>query len=177
MKGAICEITWQHEGHFHVFLRLAGKKPFPWSHLYTAGPCDLFVLLISRAAKLCFNLQGLGFSRKCISGKRHMNCQIHANCFWNTCSVNERRQPLRIKLPLWQHECGITSFLYNCVAQSVGHRNSGSVCKTKVLEVLVCCILGFKLRKVKNRCPYVEQWAKFRRMKSARRVSVSGQRL
>lgn len=50
VKRAICEITWKHEGHFHVFLGLAGKKPFPWSDLYTAGPCDLFVLLISRAA-------------------------------------------------------------------------------------------------------------------------------
>lgn len=146
-------------------------------------PLHCWALWLIRAAdlscsKLCFNLQGLGFSRKCISGERHTNCQIHANCFWNTCSVNEHRQPLRIKLPLWQHECGITSFLYNCDTQSVGHRNSGSVCKTKVLEVLVCWILGFKLRKVKNRCPHVEQWAKFRRMKSsARRVSVSGQRL
>lgn len=102
--------------------------------------------------KLRLNLQGSGFARLCISadGKRHMNCQIHANCFWKTCSVNEHRQPLQIKLQLWRHQFRHCKFLYNCNTQSVGHRNSGSVCKKNVLEVIVCRILGFKLGKVKN---------------------------
>lgn len=178
MKRAICEITWQHEGHFHVFLGLAGKKPFPWSDLYTAGPCDLFVLLISRAANCALICRAWASQGNAFVGKDTWTVKFMQTAFEIHAVLTNTGSHFELNYRSGNMNAALQVFLYNCDTQSVGHRNSGSVCKTKVLEVIVCWILGFKLRKVKNRCPCVEQWAKFRRMKSsARRVSVSGQRL